>query len=252
MNFKSSNPFLGSKAFKNTSRSADEAIYSVENNMTIEGAINKSFILLGLLLVSAALSWWMVANGNNPMVFVVGGAIVGFILVLIASFKPATSRWAAPGYALFEGLFVGGVSAMFESLYSGIVLQAVSCTLITFIICFALYKYKVVKVTEKFKGIVIAATLAIVSYYLITWLLSMFINFTPVHHGNSLMSIGISLFVIVIAALNLFLDFDMIEKGSERQLPKYMEWFSAMGLMITLVWLYIEFLKLLAKLSSRD
>lgn len=99
---------------------------------------------------------------------------------------------------------------------------------------------------------VIAATLAIATYYLISWLFSMFTSFVPVHHGNSLMSVGISVFIIIIAALNLFLDFDQIEKGVERKLPKYMEWFGAMGLMITLVWLYIEFLRLLSKLSSRD
>jgi uncharacterized YccA/Bax inhibitor family protein len=128
----------------------------------------------------------------------------------------------------------------------------VSCTFVTFIVCFGLYKYGVVKVNERFRSVVVAATLAIATYYLISWLLSMFTSFVPVHHGNSLISIGISVFVIVIAALNLFLDFDQIEKGAEQKLPKYMEWFGAMGLMITLVWLYIEFLRLLSKISSRD
>ena len=108
-----------------------------------------------------------------------------------------------------------------------------------------------VKVTEQFKSIVIASTLAIATYYVISWLLSMFTSFQPVHYGNSWMSIGISVFVIVIAAMNLFLDFDQIEKGAQQKLPKYMEWFGAMGLMITLVWLYIEFLRLLSKLSKK-
>ena len=205
-----------------------------------------------MLLTTACITWWLAFNGYNPLVLTIGGAIVGFVLVLIAAFKPHTSTWVAPGYALFEGLFIGGISAFFEASYPGIVIQAVSCTFITFIVCFALYKYKIVKVTERFKSIVIAATLAIVTYYLLSWILSFFITFEPVHHGNSLMSIGISVFVIVIAALNLFLDFDEIEKGAEKQMPKYMEWFSAMGLMITLVWLYVEFLRLLSKLSSRD
>ena len=115
-----------------------------------------------------------------------------------------------------------------------------------------MYKYKIVQVTERFKSVVIGATLAIASYYLLSWVLSFFIDFQPIHHGNSILSIGVSVFVIIIAALNLFLDFDMIEKGAEQEMPKYMEWFSAMGLMITLVWLYIEFLRLLSKLSSRD
>lgn len=251
MNMKSTNPFLSSKSFQNTSRNAANGIL-VEENMTVAGAINKSFLLLIALLSAAVVSWYFISLGYNPLVFTIGGAIVGFILVLIAAFKPHTSPWVAPGYALFEGLFIGGISYFFENMYPGIVIQAVSCTFVTFIVCFGLYKYKIVKVTEKFKSIVIAATLAIATYYVLSWVLSLFINFTPVHHGNSLMSIGISVFVIVIAALNLFLDFDQIEKGAEKQMPKYMEWFSAMGLMITLVWLYIEFLRLLSKLNSRN
>jgi uncharacterized YccA/Bax inhibitor family protein len=158
----------------------------------------------------------------------------------------------APAYALFEGLFIGGISAIFEIKYPGIVIEAVAATLVTFVVCLLLYKYKIVQVTEQFKSVVVAATLAIATYYLISWLFSMFTSFVPVHHGSSLMSIGISVFVIVIAALNLFLDFDEIENGVQRKLPKYMEWFGAMGLMITLVWLYIEFLRLLSKLYSRD
>jgi uncharacterized YccA/Bax inhibitor family protein len=252
MKFESKNPFLGSKAFTNTSKSEEASIIDYDNIMTVNGAMNKSFALLFMLLSTACITWWMTFNGYNPMIFTIGGAVIGFILVLIASFKPHTSPYIAPGYALFEGLFIGGISAFFEAAYPGIVIQAVSCTFITFIVCFALYKYRIVKVTERFKSVIIAATLAIFTYYLLSWVLSFFINFTPVHQGNSLMSIGISVFVIIIAALNLFLDFDEIEKGAEKQMPKYMEWFSAMGLMITLVWLYVEFLRLLSKLSSRD
>lgn len=137
-------------------------------------------------------------------------------------------------------------------MYPGIVIQAVGATFVTFLVCFALYKYQIVKVTEQFKSVVIAATLAVATYYLVSWLLSMFTSFRAVHYDNSLMSVGISVVVIIIAALNLFLDFDMIEKGAKNRLPKYMEWFGAMGLMITLVWLYIEFLRLLSKLSSKD
>ena len=162
------------------------------------------------------------------------------------------STFLAPGYAIFEGLFIGGLSAIFEVMYPGIVIQAVSCTFVTFMVCFGLYKYGVVKVNDKFRSVVVAATLAIATYYLISWLLSMFTSFTPIHYGNSMMSTGISVFVIVIAALNLFLNFDQIEKGAQEKMPKYMEWYGAMGLMITLVWLYIEFLRLLSKLSSRD
>jgi len=155
-------------------------------------------------------------------------------------------------YAIFEGLFIGGISALFEVRYPGIVIKAVGATFMTYLVCALLYKYKVVQVTERFKSVLIAATLAIFAYYMVSLLLSLFLNFTPIHYGNSPISIGISIFVIVIAALNLFLDFDQIERGSQAGLPKFMEWYSAMGLMVTLVWLYIEFLRLLSKLSSRD
>jgi uncharacterized YccA/Bax inhibitor family protein len=220
--------------------------------MSVSGTINKSFLMLILLVASAAITWTMSFNGQNPMIITIGGAIVGFVLVLIATFKPQYSTYLAPGYAIFEGLFIGGISAIFEVMYPGIVIQAVSCTFVTFMVCFGLYKYEIVKVTEKFRSVVIAATLAIATYYLISWLLSMFTSFQRVDQGNSWISIGISVFVIVIAALNLFLDFDQIEKGVQQKMPKYMEWYSAMGLMITLVWLYIEFLRLLSKISSRD
>ena len=246
----SNNPFFKNKTFTNTSAAAEvhEAkVIDRNETMTVSGTINKSFLMLILLISSAAVTWSMA----NPIVFAIGGAIVGFILVLIAAFKPQYSGFLAPGYAIFEGLFIGGISAIFEKMYPGIVIQAVSCTFVTFMVCFGLYKYEIVKVTERFKSVVLAATLAIATYYLISWLLSMFTSFQPVHNGNSWMSIGISAFVIVIAALNLFLDFDQIEKGVQQKMPKYMEWYGAMGLMITLVWLYIEFLRLLSKLNRK-
>lgn len=258
MDLKSKNPFLSNKAFAKTT-----TVYDAEGNMvnvidhndtmTVNGAVNKTFILLALLLASAGITWSMFFNGSNPMVLGIAGAILGFIAVLITVFRPKTSTYLAPAYAIFEGLFIGGISAYFEAYYyPGIVIQAVGATFVTFLVCLLLYRFKVVKVTEQFKSIIIAATLAIASYYLISWILSFFINFQPIHHGNSLMSIGISVFVIIIAALNLFLDFDLIEKGAQQRQPKFMEWFGAMGLIITLVWLYIEFLRLLSKLSSRD
>ena len=252
----SNNPFFKNKAFTNTSRVEDTVheakVIDYNQTMTVSGTINKSFLMLILLVASAAVTWIMSFNGQNPMIIAIGGAIVGFVLVLIATFKPQYSTFLAPGYAIFEGLFIGGISAIFEVMYPGIVIQAVSCTFVTFMVCFGLYKYEIVKVTEKFRSVVIAATLAIATYYLISWLLSMFTSFQRVDQGNSWISIGISVFVIVIAALNLFLDFDQIEKGVQQKMPKYMEWYSAMGLMITLVWLYIEFLRLLSKISSRD
>lgn len=249
----SKNPFFRTKSFTNTSAvNNNSVVIDYNDTMTVSGTINKSFILLLLLVATSLVTWNLAFNGYNPMMLTIGGAIIGLILVLVSSFKPHLSTYLAPAYALFEGLFIGGISAVFEAMYPGIVIQAVGGTFVTFVVCFALYKYNIVQVTEKFKSVVVAATLAIGVYYLISWLISMFTSFQPVHYGNSMTSIGISVFVIVIAALNLFLDFDQIEKGAQQRMPKYMEWFGAMGLMVTLVWLYIEFLRLLSKLSSRD
>jgi len=248
----SNNPFFRTKSFKENNQNAtdtahDAVIIDYNQTMTVSGTINKSFLMLILLIASATITWTMA----NPIVFAIGGAVVGFILVLIATFRPQSSGFLAPGYAIFEGLFIGGVSAIFEVMYPGIVIQAVSCTFVTFMVCFGLYKYGIVKVNDKFRSVVIAATLAIGTYYLISWLLAMFAGFQPVHYGNSMASIGISAIVIVVAALNLFLDFDQIERGVQNKMPKYMEWYGAMGLMITLVWLYIEFLRLLSKLQKK-
>ncbi|RVT78272.1 Bax inhibitor-1/YccA family protein [Flavobacterium sufflavum] len=254
MEFKSKNPFLNNKNFSPTSRAEqvhEATVIGYDQDMTLSGTINKTILLFLLLTASAMVIWWMTFNGMNPIIPAIGGAIVGFVLVVISAFKPQYSGYLAPGYALFEGLFIGGVSAIFEVQYPGIVIQAVGATFVTFAVCLGLYKFQIVKVTEQFKSVVVAATLAIATYYLISWLVSMFTSYQPVHYGNSMMSIGISVFVIVIAALNLFLDFDRIEQGVQQRMPKYMEWFGAMGLMITLVWLYIEFLRLLSKLSSK-
>jgi len=256
MAFESKNPFFNNKSFTATSATKNDEVHHAtlidyNQDMTLSGTINKTLILFLLLTASAIVVWWMAFNGMNPMLPTIGGAIVGLILVLIASFKPQYSPVLAPGYALFEGLFIGGVSAIFEEQYPGIVIQAVGATFVTFAVCLGLYKFKIVRVTEQFKSVVVAATLAIATYYIISWVFSMFTSFVPVHYGNSMMSIGISVFVIVIAALNLFLDFDRMEKGVEQKMPKFMEWFAAMGLIITLVWLYIEFLRLLSKLNRK-
>ncbi|WP_264519914.1 Bax inhibitor-1/YccA family protein [Flavobacterium sp. N1994] len=244
----SNNPFFKTNAFKeNNEVTHDAVIIDYNQTMTVSGTVNKSFLMIILLIASAAITWSM----PNPIGFAIAGAIIGFVLVIISTFKPQLSTYLAPAYAVFEGLFIGGISAIFEYQYPGIVIQAVSCTFVTFMVCLALYKYEIVKVTDKFRSVVLASTMAIATYYLISWLFSMFTSFQPVHYGNSMISIGISAFVIVIAALNLFLDFDQIEKGAQSKLPKYMEWYGAMGLMITLVWLYIEFLRLLSKLNRK-
>lgn len=259
MELKSKNPFLSNKSFtKGTAQVYDaqgNALIDFNKTMTVSGAMNKSFILLLLLLTGAFTVWYMIMNGSNPFPFMITGAVVGLIMVIASAVKPQYSQYLAPAYALFEGLFIGGLSVVIDSMYPGVALQAVGATFVTFGVCLALYKFKVVKVTEQFRSVVIAATIAIATYYIISLLASWLFNFQMVGRGfndSSWMSIGISVFVIVIAALNLFLDFDMIEKGAEQRQPKYMEWFGAMGLMVTLVWLYVEFLRLFAKLSSRD
>jgi uncharacterized YccA/Bax inhibitor family protein len=256
MEFKSRNPFLKNKQFSEArvvTENRSNGTIEYYENMTVSGTMNKTFIMLLLLVAGATVTWWMTYQQINTLPFMIAGAIVALILVLVASFRPHYSPWLAPGYAVAEGLFIGALSALFEIMYPGIVIQAVGATFVTALVCFGLYKYKIVKVTQQFRSIVIAATLAIFTFYVISWLMSLFVpSFTPVTAGNSLVSIGITVFVIIVAALNLFLDFDYIEQGAEQQMPKYMEWFGAMGLMVTLVWLYIEFLRLLSKIASRD
>lgn len=257
MEFKSKNPFLSNKTFTKNNTSVYTAegrpveIIDYNNTMTVTGAINKTFILFVLLIAGASVTWYMANNGQNPIALTIAGFVIGLVMVIASVFKPQYSQYLAPAYALFEGLFIGGISAIFEVRYPGIVLNAVACTFVTFGVCLALYRFRVVKVTEQFKSVVIASTLAIGTFYLLTFVLSFF-GVSMFIMGNSLMSIGFSIFVIVIAALNLFMDFDMIEQGAKQRHPKFMEWFGAMGLVITMVWLYIEFLRLLSKLQSRD
>ncbi|GGB84466.1 membrane protein [Flavobacterium suaedae] len=261
MNLKSNNPFFKSKSFSKAEATtvfdADGRpveIIDFNNTMTINGAINKSLILLLLLVGSTFFIWQMAFNAVgelSPQIFpyMIGGAITGFITVLIASFKPNYSPYLAPAYAVMEGVFIGGISAFMETRYEGIVMQAVSGTFVTAAVCFLLYRFKVVKVTQQFRSVVIAATFAIFTIYMLSWIMSFF-GIQAFIYNTSLVSIGFSILVIVIAALNLFLDFDLMEQGAKQRLPKYMEWFSGMALMITLVWLYVEFLRLLSKLRD--
>lgn len=253
---KSNNPFFKTKSYTSRQETQVNTIHDsqviVHEPMTVEGTINKTALLFGILAITSTLTWYMASLGQNVSIMMIGGAVVGLILVLVAAFKPHLSSYLAPGYALFEGLFIGGLSYYFETMYPGIVIQAVSATFVTFAVCLALYKFRIVKVNQTFRSVVIASTMAILTYYVISFILNITGVYTPVHYGNSLMSIGISVFVIIIAAMNLFLDFDNIEDGVNNNQPKYMEWFGAMGLMITLLWLYIEFLRLLSKLASRD
>ena len=223
--------------------------------MTLQGTVNKTGILLGILVLTAVYTWNLFFQTGNPaavMPIAIGGAIGGFVLALITIFKKAWSPYTAPIYAALEGLFLGGISAIFEYQYPGIVIQATGLTLGTLASLLVLYKLGIIKPTENFRLMIVSATMGIAVLYLISMIMNMFgssgIGFI---HSNGLFGIGFSLFVVAIAALNLVLDFDFIEQGSELGAPKYMEWFGAFSLMVTLIWLYLEMLRLLAKLRSR-
>jgi len=256
MDQKSNNPFFRNKAFSEGETTLYRAdgrpveIIDYNNTMTVRGAVNKTAILFMVLLIGAATAWYMPYIGINPLVPAIAGAIIGTVLVIVSVFSPKSSRYTAPAYALFEGVFIGGISWYFNLKWPGIVLQAVAGTLVTFGVCLALYKFGVIKVTQQFRSVVMASMMAIFTLYMAGFILSFF-GFTMFFYGTSIYSIGFSVFVVVIAAMRLFLDFDDIEQGAERNLPKYMEWFSAMGLMITLIWMYLEILKLLAKMQGR-
>lgn len=213
--------------------------------MTVRGAINKSFLLLLVLLVTGA---WSFMNPNP--IFIWGGAIGSLVAVLVAAFKREWSPFLAPTYAALSGLFVGGVSLMYASMYNGIIFQAVTLTVALLFTMLFIYRTGLIKVTEKFRAGVVMATGAVLIVYLMTWGLSFFGIQMPFIHENGLMGIGINLVIIGIACMNLLLDFDNFERGEEAKAPMHMEWFSAMGLIITLVWLYLELLRLLSKLRD--
>lgn len=245
---RSGNPTLNEDTFKNSRSVAGWH----SNAMTIDGTINKSFILLALLMGGALVSWSKVNSGGDMITYVVGSVISGFVLSLIISFKPASSPYLAPIYAILEGIFLGALSAQFEDLHHGITMQAALLTVGVFLAMLLAYKTKLIRATENFKLGVFSATAGIALVYLINFILSFFDLQVPYLNSNDWIGIGISLIIVGVAALNLVLDFDFIEEGSRQGAPKYMEWYGAFGLLVTLVWLYIEMIRLLAKIYSRD
>ena len=224
--------------------------------MTLNGTVNKTGVLLLLTVITASFAWSQVqitelgAVGAGPYVW--GGAIGGLILALVTTFKKTWAPVTAPLYALVEGFFLGAISSIFEAKFPGIVIQAVMLTFGTLFALLYAYRSGLNKATENFKLGVAAATGGIFLIYLATMVLGLFNINIPYIHESGLIGIGFSLFVVVVAAMNLVLDFDFIETGVEQGAPKYMEWYGAFGLMVTLVWLYIEFLRLLSKLQSRN
>lgn len=244
---RTSNPIFNDKIYR-------QGAFGAQETMTIQGTVNKTGILLMLLFVSATWIWGQFFQnpiGFNPAPYIMGGVIGGLVVALITFFKKEWSMFTSPIYALLEGLALGGISAQFEMQFPGMVLQAVA---LTFGILFALlmiYKTGLITVTDKFRKGVFAATGGIFLVYLISFVMSFFGMPMPYLHEGGMIGIGLSLFIIVVASLNLVLDFDFIEKGSQMGAPKYMEWFSAFGLLVTLVWLYIEVLRLLSKINRR-
>ena len=252
---RSGNPALNAATFSSSAPDASFAASAPAATMTLQGTVNRTGILLALVFVSASYTWSMFFSSGNPamvMPWAIGGAVVGLLLALVTMFKKQWSGITAPLYAIAEGLFLGAISAIFEAQYPGIVIQAVGLTLGTLASLLFLYKTGLVKPTENFRLMVTSATMGIGLLYLVSMMMNMFgsggIGFI---HSNGLFGIGFSLFVVAIAALNLVLDFDFIEQGSEMGAPQYMEWFGAFSLMVTLIWLYLEMLRLLDKLRSR-
>ena len=221
--------------------------------MTVQGTIYKSLILVGLVLTSFLFSWTRFAAGGlaaaGPLA--IGGAIGGTVLCLVMVFSAKTSPFAAPLYALCEGLFLGGVSAALEMKFHGIVFQAVGLTFGVFLSMLLLYTSRTIRATPAFTRGVMAATMGIAVVYLISLAMSLFggSRMPYIHEGGAI-GIGFSLFAVVIASLNLVLDFDLVEQGAAAQAPKFMEWYAGFSLLVTLVWLYIEILRLLSKLRK--
>ncbi|MBI3006589.1 MAG: Bax inhibitor-1/YccA family protein [Ignavibacteriales bacterium] len=242
---RTANPALSAKTFQNL-----PAVASPDEAMTLQGTVNKSGLLLLLVVASAAYTWNLFfASGDASAVtpYILGGALGGFVVALITVFKKTWSPVTAPLYAVLEGLFLGGISALMEMEFSGIVIQAVAMTFGVFMCLLLAYRSGLIKATENFKLGVTAATGGIAVIYIITMLLGFWGIQMPYIHESGIVGIGFSVFVVILAALNLVLDFDFIENGAEQGAPKYMEWYASFGLLVTLIWLYLEILRLLAK-----
>ena len=245
---RTSNPVLNEKRFEGYAGQLGE-------RMTLQGTVNKTGLLLVLAIASAAWTWHLFMQDRSPMAvmpYLWIGTIGGFICAMVTVFKKEWSPVTAPAYALLEGLALGGISATFELRFPGIAIQSVSLTFGVLLVLLLAYRSGLIPVTQNFRLGIVAATGAIMLFYLLQFVLGFFgVHFTSIN-GSGPIGIGISLIIVAVAALNLVLDFDFIENGARMGAPKYMEWFGAFGLMVTLVWLYLEILRLLTKLRGRD
>ena len=250
--FKSGNPTLKESAYQGTIFQG----MTTGQEMTVNGTLNKFGFLFLMMMGSTLFSWSQFYKGSNPLPLMLIGVFGGLALAILMAVKKQWSPYIAPAFALFEGLFVGSVSAYydfaFKTSYPGIVMHAVGLTLIVTLVMYILFRTRIIKVTNKLRSVIVIATGSIAVFYLITWILRLMNVSSPSFlYDSTGFGIGFSVFVVCLAALNLLLDFDMIEKGVEMKAPKYMEWYSAFGLLVTLVWLYLEILRLLAKLNRR-
>jgi len=252
--FKSGNPAFNDKTFQQS------IVVNQSEVMTERGTLNKFFLLFLLVMGTASVTWNAFNQGKDVTSWLWIGLIGGFITALVLIFKPVWATFLAPIYALFEGAFIGGISATYNFAFKGaaagtsggIVMQAVGLTFAVVLAMFALYRFRIIKATEKFKSVIIVATAGIAVFYLLAIVLRMFHVDMPLIHSSGTIGIVFSLVVVCIAALNLILDFDRIEQGAAMGAPKYMEWYGAFGLLVTIVWLYLEILRLLSKLNSRN
>jgi uncharacterized YccA/Bax inhibitor family protein len=265
-----SNPFLNDKALATAAQAGwaapEPSTRSTPINdgpisswrpgvMTIGGTVTATGVLMVLLLASATAGWIAAPSYDDgtsglPML-AIAGVLVGFVCAIVVHFKPMWSKVLGPVYALAEGFFLGAISKAYDTYYDGIVVQAVGATLGVFLVMLFLYRTQIIKVTDKFRRVIMTATLGLMVFYGISFIISLFGGSVPFLQSASLLGIGFSLFAATLAAMNLALDFDFIEKGSKAGLPKGMEWYAALGLLITLVWLYLELLRLLSKLNQR-
>jgi len=238
----SSNPLLKESALQG-SISGMSGTHS--ETMTVKGAIDKTLLLFGIMLITTIISF----RTPSP-IFMIVGIVGGLIAVLVASFKKELSPFLAPVYALFEGLFLGAISAMFAARTDGIIFHALTLTISMLLLMLIIYRLEIIKVTEKLRAGIYMATGSVFILYMMSWVLSFFGISMPYLHQGGGFGIVISLVIIGIAGMNLLLDFDMFEKGQKYGAPKYMEWYAGMGLLVTLVWLYIEILSLLSRLKD--
>lgn len=222
---------------------------SAATAMTLQGTINKTFFLLFLCVVGGMLSW---THPQAWMPYIWPIAIAGFGVALWTAFKPSVSPFTAPAYALLEGLLLGAISAMYNAQWNGIVFNAVAITMLVFFFMLALYRFQIIRVTSGLAKAISAATLAICVLYIGSWILSLFGVSTAYLTSSSPLSIGFSVVVCIVAAMNFLLDFEFINKMTGKYAaPKYMEWYAGFGLLVTLIWLYLEILRLLSKTRSR-